>query len=239
MALAVPLAQRVAALAALAPAQRGGSDSPVPAAARQASVEALDRGETHYTDRPGIVPLRDLVAQRVGERFGIEVDGGKGVVITCGTTEARFVALQQLVPVGGRVVALAHPERIAAAAVVRGGEVVGPDADAAGVAAVYVAEGADAAARERWLTHAVANDCAVVFEPGAADSVHPAASGAGALTVTIGGIGHEAGIEGWRVGYLAAPVEKAGPLRDFKQSLTLCTTNLSQWGALALLEAQA
>ena len=239
MALKVPLAQRVATLEATPVAERSGVDAPVSAVARDASVVALDRGETHYTDRPGIPPLRSLVARRLSERFGIEIDGDKGVVITCGATEARFVAMQQLVGVGARVVALAKPERIASACIVRGAEAVGPDAETEGVTAVYLTEGADPAARERWLAFAVANECAVVFEPGAGDERHPAADGAGALTVTIGGIGHDAGLEGWRVGYLAAPVAKAGPLRDFKQALTLCTTNLSQWGALAHLEASA
>jgi len=239
MALAVALAARVATLAATARAEREAADLPVPEAARSASAEALDRGETHYTDRPGIGPLRTLVAKRLSERFAFDVDGDAGVVITCGVTEARFVAMQQLVGVGGVVVALSNPERIAAACVVRGASVVGPDAASDGVAAVYLGADADPEARERWLATAVANDLAVVFEPGEGEVRHPAADGAGAHTVTIGGIGHESGLEGWRVGYLAAPVAKAAPLRDFKQALTLCTTNLSQWGALALMEASA
>lgn len=240
MPLAVPLARRVATLARTARSEREATDAPVPAVARDASAAALDRGETHYTDRPGIAPLRELVAQRVGARFGIDVDGAKGVVITCGVTEARFVAIQQLVSVGGRIVAVADPERVAGACVVRGAELVGPDAEPEGVEAVYLSAGADAAARERWLAVARERDLAVIFEPGDGGDVrHPAADGAGALTVTIGGIGHDAGLEGTRVGYLTAPADKAGPLRDFKQALTLCTTNLSQWGALALMEASA
>ncbi|TVR85364.1 MAG: hypothetical protein EA416_16980 [Trueperaceae bacterium] len=74
-----------------------------------------------------------------------------------------------------------------------------------------------------------------MYEPGEA-SFHPAAVGLAEHTVTIGALGLDAGIEAWRVGFLAAPSATAGPLRDFKQALTLCTTNLSQWGALALLE---
>jgi len=240
MALAVQLADRVRLLAASATPAREGADTAVPEAARNASAEALDRGETHYTDRPGIKPLRDLLATKLSGRFGIAIDAG-GVVITCGVTEARFVAIQQLVSVGGRVIALDHPERIAGACIVRGAELVGPDHDGSGVEAIYLGADADAEVRARYLTLALAQQWAIIYEPGATagPADHPAASGAAALCVTIGNLGHAEGAEGWRTGYLAAPVEKAGPLRDFKQALTLCTTNLSQWGTLALMEANA
>jgi aspartate/methionine/tyrosine aminotransferase len=240
MALAVPLAARVARLQALGPFVRDGADAPVSARARAASAEALDRGETHYTDRPGIVPLREIVARRLSERFGFHVNGATDVVITCGVTEARFVAVQQLIPAHtGTVVALSHAERITAAAVVRDVVVVGPDADPVGPALVYLTSDAAPAVRERWLARAIERDWAVAYEAGDDDTFHPAAHGAANLTVTLGAIGASDGLEAWRVGYLAAPAKRVGPLRDFKQALTLCTTNLSQWGALALLEEGA
>ncbi len=235
MALAVPLARRVAELRGSVAAPRDGGDTEVSAAAREASVTALERGETHYTDRPGIVPLRQRVAALMSERFGLTVDAGKGVVITCGVTEARFVAMQQLVPVGGTVVALSHAERVAGACIVRGAGLRAPDAAIEGDVTVYLTGDTPAEVRDPWLTQASEHGWAVVYEPGEA-SFHPAAVGLAEHTVTIGALGLDAGIEAWRVGYLAAPAATAGPLRDFKQALTLCTTNLSQWGALALLE---
>jgi aspartate/methionine/tyrosine aminotransferase len=240
MALAVPLATRVQLLAATPFPARVGTDTAVSAAARNASAEALDRGETHYTDRPGIKPLRERLAAHLSGRFGMTADAN-GMVITCGVTEARFVAIQQLVSVGGRIVALDQPERIAGACVVRGAELVGPEHNGAGVEAIYLSSDADPAHRQRYLALAVAQQWAIIYEPGddAGPADHPAASGAAALCITVGSLGHAEGIEGWRTGYLAAPVEKAGPLRDFKQALTLCTTNLSQWGTLALMEENA
>jgi aspartate/methionine/tyrosine aminotransferase len=240
MPIAVPLAARVQRLAETPSPAREGADTAVAEVARHASAEALDRGETHYTDRPGIKPLRERLAATLSGRFGIAIDAN-GVVITCGVTEARFVAIQQLVGVGGRVIALDHPERIAGACVVRGAELVGPEHDGSRVEAIYLGADADATERARYLALAQANQWAVIYEPGAdaGPADHPAAAGAAALCVTIGSLGHAEGIEGWRTGYLAAPVEKAGPLRDFKQALTLCTTNLSQWGTLALMEANA
>ena len=279
MDLVVPLAGRTFRLQALPPAARDaterGTDADIPERVRELADEALQRGETHYTDRPGIMPLRQQVAAWLGRRFGIEVDAGSGVVITCGGTEARFVAVQQLLPTGGTLVALSNPERVAGACIVRDVTLAGPEASltgtpdgsvagpgagsgagseagsAAGSAAGSVAglaEGSEAGAvaiyldgttpkatADRWLTRAAVNGWPVVFEAGFGGP-HPAASGLADLTITIGSLGLEQGLAAWRVGYLAAPAAKAGPLRDFKQALTLCTTNVSQWGALGLEE---
>ena len=239
MGLAVPLARRAAALRDLGESARDAQDVAVPSAAREAAIEALRRGETHYTDRPGILPLRERVAGDLGQRFGLAVDGRAGVVITCGVTEARFVAIQQLLPAGdGTVVALADPERVAGACLVRDVRLHGPDADVSGNVVVYLTSGADAGAREAWLARAAEQGWPVLFEVDG-PAPHPVAQGLADQTVTIGGLGHEAGLEAWRVGFLAAPAATAGPLRDFKQALTICTTNLSQWGALGLMEANA
>jgi aspartate/methionine/tyrosine aminotransferase len=237
-ALVVPVADRVRALASLSaeardPVSRGAAVA-VPEAVRTAAQEALARGETHYTDRPGILPLRQNVAAALAQAFGIDVDAKNGVVVTCGGTEARFVAVQQLLPPGGTLVALSHPERVAAACLIRGVTLAGPDDAPSGAAVVVVLAGdtphdvADA-----WLARARANGWAIVFE-GDAGGRHPAALGYGDLTITIGSIGLAQGMASWRLGYLAAPAAKAGPLRDFKQALTICSTNVSQWGALAL-----
>jgi N-succinyldiaminopimelate aminotransferase len=239
MPLAVPLARRVARLAPAHEAVRDGADAEVPAAAREASAAALDRGETHYTDRPGIMPLRQKVAERLSSRYGVDVDAAKGVVITCGVTEARFVAIQQLVASGsGTVVALSHPERVAGACVVRDVRLAGPDDHVQGHALVYLGADTPAERRDAWLSRAKEQGWPVVFEAGEG-GWHPAAAGLAEQTVTIGPLGLGEGLEAWRIGYLAAPSATAGPLRDFKQALTLCTTNLSQWGALALMEEGA
>lgn len=239
MPLAVPLAARVEALRGVPAAGRDGADVEVPAAAREASLDALARGETHYTDRPGILPLRQQVAALLAARHGVEVDPRGGVVITCGVTEARFVAVQQLLPAGtGTLVALTRGERVAAACVVRDVQLVGPERAVEGPAVLYLTGDAPATVRDPWLARAAEESWPVVFEVGE-DGFHPAQAGLAEQTVTIGALGLEQGLEAWRIGFLAAPSATAGPLRDFKQALTICTTNLSQWGALALMEANA
>ncbi len=242
MELVVPLAARVAKLQALPPEARDatarGADVDVPQAVRDAADAALARGETHYTDRPGILPLREQVARDVKARFGVDVDAKGGVVITCGGTEARFVAVQQLLPTGGTLVALSHPERVAAACIVR--DVTLVDADDArptrqdgGVVALYLNGETPHDVADAWLERAKTEGWPVMYEADAGGR-HPATLGLADQTITIGSLGLEQGMASWRLGFLAAPIAKAGPLREFKLALTLCSTNVSQWGALGL-----
>jgi len=246
MELVVPLAARVARLQALPPAARDatarGADVDVPQSVRDAADAALARGETHYTDRPGILPLREQVARDLKVRFGVDVDAKGGVVITCGGTEARFVAVQQLLPTGGTLIALSHPERVAAACIVRDVALVTADAaptldgapggDGPGVA-LYLNGETPHDVADAWLARAQAQGWPVMYEADA-EGRHPATLGLADQTITIGSIGLAQGMASWRLGFLAAPVAKAGPLREFKLALTLCSTNVSQWGALGL-----
>ena len=241
MAIAVDLARRVGRLAEMdvrfVPVAPNAS-SLVPAHAREAASAALDRGETHYTDRPGIAPLRGVIADRLNDRFSLDLEAGD-VIVTCGATEARFVTIQQLLPSGaGTVVALGHPERVRGACVIRDVDLVGPDAaPPGGGVIVYLPTGVDGDVRDRWLREAADRDWVVLSEREEGDDApHPAAAGLRDRTITIGDVVAGKGAEAWRVGYLAAPSSEVGPLRDFKQSLTICTTNVSQWGALALAE---
>ncbi len=104
--LARPLATRTLAL----------PDAPLPAPAAtetdailQAGAQALADGRTHYTDRPGIGPLRDKLAAWTAP-LGITADQ---FTITCGVEEARYVALRTLAPAGGRVLVLGDSAPIA------------------------------------------------------------------------------------------------------------------------------
>jgi hypothetical protein len=212
-----------------------GPASEVAASARTAAAAALDRGETHYTDRPGLVPLRRAVAAALSARRDRPLSE-RDVVITCGVTEARFVAIQRLLPMGsGTVVALGHCDRLEGACIIRDVSLVGPDADVDGDGVVYAPSDADPATLARWLDAAAERRWPVVHERHALHDAPLGHSGVSELTATIGDLAAPHGADAWRVGYLAAPEVAAGPLFEFKRSLTLCTTSVSQWGVLALL----
>jgi len=67
---------------------------PVPEHVQAAAGAALDRGETHYTTRPGVIPLREAIAQRLtADGFPATVET---VLVSNGGAEALYIALQML-----------------------------------------------------------------------------------------------------------------------------------------------
>jgi aspartate/methionine/tyrosine aminotransferase len=204
---------------------------PAPANVRLAVEAALDRGETHYTDRPGVLLLREKIAERIRERFGIVIDARRDVIVTCAVTEARFLAIQQLLLPGDLLGAPVAKELLFGAAVLRGAELT--ESVAAHVRMVYLRSSTPEASLRAHLALAPASalvlfeidDCVNGFHPGQIE-------GLAHRTITIGGLGKES----WRIGYLASPGGASDSLRDFKQNLTICSTNLSQWALLAAFE---
>ena len=227
--LARPLAKRIAQLAephdyAEAPA--------VPPAVAEAAANALRDGQTHYTDRPGIAPLREMAVSELGRRFGVELDANE-VTITCGATEARFVALKQLT--GGKAIAaLGHTHLIAQAAALINSPIVQQVSDPAAVSVLYLTPADDTEAAKALLAQAAANNWWIVFDTSVEGNKlsHPALDAALAShVVSIGSYSRH--LPGWRVGWMGGS-SAANKLRGYKQSMTICTTSISQWAALGL-----
>ncbi len=234
MTLSVPLAERAERLLARGYEETRLSDAPAPETAVRATLDALGRGETHYTDRPGILPLRERVSERLNARFGIATDPKTNTVITCGVTEARFVAVQELMTPRQKLYAGMRSERLEGALIVRGADLT---LEAGEARVLYLASSVPQE-EQRSLLERANGEALVVFEvDDDVNTFHPALlESFKDRTVTIGDLGAADGLQSWRVGFLAAPPASAPGLRDFKQALTICTTNLSQWAALALLE---
>lgn len=233
--MTMTISDRAARLLALdpPPSLSPSRNSTMALAAVDAVQDALSRGETHYTDRPGIIPLREKVAGLLNRRFGLSYEAGQ-ITLTCGVTEARFVTIQQLLESGGLVAAPLDRDRIAGAVVVRDGRLTHSleEADL-----LFAAAGATPLTVREWLARA-SSRCIVVYEVDRrAESFHPARIAEfESRVVTIGSLDRDHGLTGARLGYLAAPAGQAAGLRDFKQALTICSTNLSQWAALAVVE---
>ncbi len=237
-AFAVSLAGRAGVLLAQG-AELGpllGAEAMMPAllsaTVRAAVGDALARGETHYTDRPGLLGLRQQAALLLERRFGIVADAKADIVITCGVTEARFVATQQLLAPSECLAAPAASERLFGAALLRGALLSAEIA--ADTRLVYLTSSTPEAALRAALAE-VPESATILFEVEEAfSSFHPAQlTGFASRTATIGQLGSES----WRLGYLLSPPAASAAMREFKQALTICSTNLSQWAALAALEA--
>ncbi len=81
----------------------GRPDFDTPSPIKQGAIDALDRGDVHYTSNYGIQPLRDRLATKLAEENGVRYDADDEIVVTCGATEAVFVTLMGLVGAGDEV----------------------------------------------------------------------------------------------------------------------------------------
>ena len=232
----------------------------VPLHVREAAKAALDRGETHYTTRPGIVPLRQAIARRSTEEgFPAAVDN---VVVTNGGAEALYIALQALLAPGQRLLAAGPlPPNVIAMIRFLGVELVllPTDAEARFVPAVEDVTRSEAAALllaspspvtgialpaalECLIAAAIERQMVVILDRSLTTALYAPDLGRfpnpelGARVVTVGSfsIGH--GLAGWRVGWFAAPAADVPKLRELKQAMSICTTAVSQYAALAALE---
>ncbi len=227
--LARNLARRVAGLPDLAaPAPE---NPPIPANVIAAAEDALARGETHYTDRPGIPEFRAWVAAHLLDRWGVRIDPSE-VTITCGSTEARYVTMTLLAEPGGAVLCPGDSSRIEGALQLLGARVVDSVND--DVRLLYITPAVYRETALELLRRAEETDWWIVWDLSFArlDDFHPAQNEALAKrVVTINSLSDR--LAGWRLGWMAGS-EAALRLRAGKQAITICTTAVSQWAGLEL-----
>jgi len=85
----------------------GEPDFPTPKGILEAGVEALQRGETHYTHSLGIYPLREAIAGWYKRQYGVTVEPEQ-VVVTMGTSPGLLLLLSVLLNPGDEVI-LSNP----------------------------------------------------------------------------------------------------------------------------------
>ncbi len=78
----------------------GDPDFPTPAHVREAAIEAMNAGHTHYVAGPGIPKLRQAIAEKLRAENGIAVEPEGGVVVTPGGKAALFLATLAFVESG-------------------------------------------------------------------------------------------------------------------------------------------
>ncbi|MCY4070541.1 MAG: aminotransferase class I/II-fold pyridoxal phosphate-dependent enzyme [Chloroflexi bacterium] len=226
--LSSPLAERVAALDDLCSPRTGDPD--VPANVIEAAVAALARGETHYTDRPGIPEFRAWVADHLRERYAVVVDPAE-VTITCGSTEARFVTMTLLAEAGGAVLCPGDSSRIRGALHILGAEII--DSIREDISLLYISPDVYRETSIELLQHAEETDWWIVYDLSFAKTAppfHPAQNERlASRVVTIDSL--SAALPGWRLGWMAGSAA-ALRLRAGKQAITICTTAVSQWAGL-------
>lgn len=226
-----------------------------------AAAEALESGQTHYVDVPGIAPLRDAVAAFLRRRSGAAYQPGN-IIVTAGLQEARFLSIQligqnydsiglpQVVHPGVRKALGTRARNVVSLAV---------DADAGYLASVEtIADALAGGCRLLFLESpsrlsgavysaeqvadisriATANDAAVIWDQGLAvwvDGDYASLASHDSEVACIATIGEAfpgMGLESWFIGYIAAPEAWVPPMQSQKQIQSICTSTASQYAAL-------
>ncbi len=227
------------------------------------AVDALESGQTHYVDVPGIAPLREAIAAHQNAAFGSSWESAN-IIVTAGMQEARFLSTQVI---GAQydtiaVPAVAHPgvqkalgvrrrqvlslpvaaeqgylpslESIAAA-LKNGCRLLYLESPSRLSGAVY-SPGQVARIAELLAQHAAA----VIWDQGLAGWVDGAYSSVAAQAqgsvAAIGEAWHGIGLGSWLLGFIAAPSGWVAPMQSQKQIMAICTSTASQYAALAASE---
>ena len=82
----------------------GEPDFTTPQPIIEAGVQALQKGETHYTSNSGILPLREAIAENLQNRYGVQYDPVNEIVITVGVSEALYLTFTALLDPGDEVI---------------------------------------------------------------------------------------------------------------------------------------
>jgi DNA-binding transcriptional MocR family regulator len=207
--LARPLASRIADLPP--PQTQAEEASPNPLLL-EGAVEALAAGKTKYTDRPGIVGLRQWVANHLNQLGGLDLSADQ-VTVTCGIEEARFVAVTYL-EYDGQTQFAAKFDTLQTEKVIYLQQ-----------QSAQVQEILDAATGQHIIWELS------VHEPSIDHIIDRNLTDRTLFVGSFPGVG-----DGWRVGWMAGHTDHA-KLRSYKQSMTICTPSASQWAVLNLLEA--
>ncbi len=81
----------------------GEPDFTTPENICQAGIQAIQRGETHYTSNYGTLELREAVADLVLRRYGVAYDPTREIMVTVGVSEAIDASLRALLDPGDEV----------------------------------------------------------------------------------------------------------------------------------------
>jgi aminotransferase len=86
----------------------GEPDFTTPEPILQAGIEALKKGETHYSSNSGLMELRRAIGQHLDRMYGQTYNPESEILVTVGVSEALYLALAGTVDPGDEVI-IPHP----------------------------------------------------------------------------------------------------------------------------------
>ncbi|MFQ6101218.1 MAG: pyridoxal phosphate-dependent aminotransferase [Anaerolineae bacterium] len=82
----------------------GEPDFDTPEPIKQAGIEALKRGETHYSSNSGLMELRRALAEHLDRMYGQTYNPASEILVTVGVSEALYLALAATLDPGDEVI---------------------------------------------------------------------------------------------------------------------------------------
>jgi len=235
----------------------GQPDFDTPQHIRDAAIRAIQEGKTGYTTNNGIPELRAAICEKFKKENELSYKPDQ-LIVTAGASEALHIVMQALVGQGDRVLC-ADPGFVsyAALATIAGGRPVSVPLDNKLHVDIEAAKNLMDGARVFVLnspgnpTGAVeskesikalveyANDRGVtvvsdeVYEHFIYGKKHWSAARFGEDVITVNATSKTYAMTGWRLGYLAAPVEIVEQCLKVHQYCQACATSISQYAAVA------
>ena len=98
----------------------GEPDYVTPSPIREAAIQSITQGKTHYTSNYGILELREKLSQHLNQRYNVVYNPETELIITAGSSEAFDLALRALLDQGDEVLCpdpyyVAYPPAVALA----------------------------------------------------------------------------------------------------------------------------
>lgn len=210
------------------------TDYEIPQSAKDGAIQALADGKTHYTNRPGIVPLREWVATEMNTLFGLSIDKDE-VTITCGVEEAIFACVMVLAETN--VYCAGDASQLHGAVTLKDVPLVYTPDDITDGTLIYLTGSDSQETINTALEKANPEACWIVWDVSHAGAeTNPAQNDTWASRVVTVSDSEDV-LPGWRIGWMAGS-EKAGQLRSFKQSMTICSPSISQWAVDGLVNGE-
>ncbi len=237
----------------------GQPDFPVPAAVKQAMVEAINADHNGYTVTRGIQPLRDRIASKLAE----EADWTPDVFVTCGVSGGLLLALMACINPGDEVL-IGDPYFVSYTHLVKlvGGVPVevdlyddfrlNPDRFEAAITPKTKLLLACSPGNPTGVVHKEADVKAVcqlarkhdlliisdeIYQMLSYDGPSPSAARfAPERTLLLRGFGKSYAMTGLRMGYAAGPAEIISEMAKLQQYTFVCAPQPAQYGALAAMD---
>jgi aspartate aminotransferase len=238
----------------------GQPDFDTPQHIKDAAIRAINEGKTGYTPNAGIPELRNAISGKFKTENNLTYTPDQ-ILVTAGASEALHIVMQALVDNGDRVLC-PDPGFVsyASLASIAGGRVVSVPLthdlhidiekakelmDGSKIFVLNSPGNPTGAVEDKESIRSVveyAGDAGVtvlsdeVYEHFIYGKQHWSAAQFGENVITINATSKTYAMTGWRLGYLAAPVEVVGQCMKVHQYCQACATSISQYAALAAYE---